>query len=99
METAETKPTAADRGEKRTFDRIPRRRARGLLTLARWTYALYLRVNGWKPMLLPSPLKGGGMIRKWVKRLGPKRYALTMEEALQTESTLHRARINQEAQQ
>lgn len=90
------KPNAA---AMRSPDLIPRRRGRVLLALARSCYKTYLRLNGWRPVLLPSPLKGGGMLTKWVKTIGPKKYQLPLEEALQSESNLHRARMMQLAAQ
>ena len=92
--TTEQKPTATATAR---MDRIPRRRARWLLALARSCYKTYLRANCWRQTLNPSPLKGGGMIVKWTRLFGGKRYVLTMEEALQSESNLHRSRLNQEA--
>jgi hypothetical protein len=76
-------------------DLIPRRRLRWLLALARIAYKTYLRANGWRRVLLPNPIRGGGFIVKWTATIGPRRYALLFEEALQCESNLHRSRLNQ----
>lgn len=66
-------------------------RCRVLLWLARRAYFVFLRLNGWRPQLLPSPLRGGGLVLKWTKTLGTVRHTCTTEEALQSESTLHLA--------
>jgi hypothetical protein len=73
-----------------------RQRARWLLWLARQCYFAFLRANGWRRVLLPSPLRGHGLVLKWQKAVGSVRYCVTTEEALQTESRLHQ-RWQQEA--
>lgn len=81
------KPAAPIRATLPPLPRAPR--CRVLLWIARRIYFLFLRLNGWRPQLLPSPLKGGGLVLKWCKTLGTVRHTCTTEEALQSESNLH----------
>lgn len=76
----------------------PRQKRRWLLWLARRCYFWFLRANGWKPVLAPSPLRGGGLMLKWQKAIGGRRYLLTTEEALVSESRLHAAQRRNEAE-
>jgi len=75
----------------------PRQRRRWLLWLARRCYFWFLRANGWKCVLTPSPLKGGGLMLKWQKNVGERRFLLTTEEALQAESLFHQKWLRREA--
>ena len=68
---------------------VPKQKRRWLLWLARQCYFWFLRANGWRSQLLPSPLKGGGMVRKWTRVINSRRYMLTTEEALEVESKRH----------
>ena len=72
-------------------------RCRVLLWLARRAYFLFLRLNGWKSQLLPSPLRGGGLVLKWCKTIGTVRHTCTTEEALQSKSNLHLAHQRRQA--
>lgn len=66
-------------------------RHRWLLSAARIAYHLFLRVNGWRPVRQPSPLKGGGLVLRFQKTRSSVRYCVPAEEALQLESKFHHA--------